>query len=132
MAKYLDLAGLQTFWNKIVNYVSAAVAAVAASLAQVNTNLTDFIAEKNEPNGFAGLDGSGKIPASLLPSYVDDVEEYANAEALPEEGEQGKIYITLDNNVIYRWGGSTYVAIGGGGEAPDLTAITDAEIEAIE
>jgi hypothetical protein len=53
----------------------------------------------------------GKVPASELPSFVDDVIEVANFASLPTSGEIGKIYITLDNNKIYRWGGSTYVEI---------------------
>lgn len=67
--------------------------------------------EKGQPNGYAGLDGSGKVPASQLPSYVDDVLEYANLAAFPVTGEIGKIYIALDTNLIYRWTGSTYVEI---------------------
>jgi len=53
----------------------------------------------------------GKVPASELPSYVDDVIEVANYAALPTTGETGKIYVTLDNNKIYRWSGSIYIEI---------------------
>ena len=53
----------------------------------------------------------GKVPASQLPSYVDDVIEVANLTSLPAEGETSKIYITLDNNYTYRWSGSTYINI---------------------
>jgi predicted heme/steroid binding protein len=62
-------------------------------------------------NGVATLGGDGKVPSSQLPSYVDDVVEVANYAALPVTGETGKIYITLDNNKVYRWTGSTYVEI---------------------
>jgi hypothetical protein len=68
-------------------------------------------ANKAQANGYASLDGSGKVPASQLPSYVDDVLEYANAAARPVTGETGKLYLTLDNNKVYRWSGSTYVEI---------------------
>ena len=68
-------------------------------------------ANKAVANGYASLDGSGKVPASQLPSYVDDVLEYANAAARPATGETGKLYLTLDNNKVYRWSGSTYVEI---------------------
>ena len=68
-------------------------------------------ANKGVNNGYAGLDGSGKVPSTQLPSYVDDVLEYANVAALPATGETGKIYITLDTNKIYRWSGSVYVEI---------------------
>ena len=53
----------------------------------------------------------GKVPASELPSYVDDIIEVANYAALPATGETGKIYVTLDNNKIYRWSGSVYIEI---------------------
>jgi hypothetical protein len=62
-------------------------------------------------NGVAELDGTGKVPSSQLPSYVDDVEEYANLAAFPVTGESGKIYIALDTNLTYRWGGTAYVEI---------------------
>ena len=67
--------------------------------------------EKGNANGYASLDGSGKVPSTQLPSYVDDVIEVANYASLPVTGETGKIYITLDNNKIYRWSGSVYVEI---------------------
>jgi Chaperone of endosialidase/Lower baseplate protein N-terminal domain len=53
----------------------------------------------------------GKVPASELPSYVDDIIEVANYAALPTTGETGKIYVTLNNNKIYRWSGSIYIEI---------------------
>ena len=55
-------------------------------------------------------DGS-KINSNYLPSYVDDVLEYANLASFPVTGEVGKIYIALDVNLTYRWGGSAYVEI---------------------
>ena len=57
------------------------------------------------------MGSDGKIPASQLPSYVDDVIEAANKAALPKTGESGKIYVTLDNNKTYRWSGTAYVEI---------------------
>jgi hypothetical protein len=62
-------------------------------------------------NNRAVLDGGGKVSASQLPSYVDDVLEYANFAALPGTGDTGKIYTTLDTNKTYRWSGSAYVEI---------------------
>lgn len=56
----------------------------------------------------------GKVPASQLPSFVDDVLEFANFAAFPATGESGKIYIALDTNKTYRWSGSTYVYITSG------------------
>lgn len=62
-------------------------------------------------NGIAELDSNGFVPSAQLPSYVDDVVEAANFAALPGTGETGKIYVTLDNNLTFRWSGSAYVEI---------------------
>jgi hypothetical protein len=70
--------------------------------------------EKGANNGVATLGADGKVPSSQLPAYVDDVLEFANLEAFPAEGEGGKIYVALDSNKTYRWGGSTYVEIATG------------------
>lgn len=62
----------------------------------------------------------GKVPASELPSYVDDVIEgyYYNgafyedsAHTTPLTGETGKIYVDLSSNISYRWSGSAYVSL---------------------
>lgn len=66
---------------------------------------------KGAANGLAELDGTGKVPSSQLPSFVDDVVDYANLAAFPVTGESGKIYIALDTNLTYRWSGSVYVEI---------------------
>lgn len=67
--------------------------------------------QKGQPNGYASLDGGGKVPSTQLPSYVDDVLEYANLAGFPGTGETGKIYVALDNNKIYRWSGTAYIEI---------------------
>jgi hypothetical protein len=66
------------------------------------------------PNGVASLNSSGQIPTSQLPSYVDDVLEYASLVAFPTTGETGKIYVALDTNETYRWGGTSYIKIANG------------------
>ena len=67
--------------------------------------------EMGVAEGVATLDSAGKVPAAQLPSYVDDVLEYASVSDFPVTGETGKIYIALDTNKTYRWGGSSYVEI---------------------
>ena len=62
-------------------------------------------------HNFAKLDSDGRVPASQLPSYVDDVEEYSGLSSFPKEGEAGKIYVAMDSNLTYRWSGTTYVEI---------------------
>lgn len=64
----------------------------------------------------------GLIPASQLPSYVDDVlegtiSEDASSFTLTGESsactpETGKIYVDTSKNITYRWSGSLYVPIG--------------------
>lgn len=68
--------------------------------------------QKGTADGVASLDSSGKVPASQLPGFVDDVREFDNREAFPGTGEDGVIYIANDTNQTYRWGGSDYVPIG--------------------
>lgn len=79
-------------------------------------------ANKGVANGYAGLDAGGRVPAAQLPSYVDDVQEYANLAAFPNPGAAGIIYLALDTNIIYRWSGSTYIEIASGDVAwADIT-----------
>lgn len=59
----------------------------------------------------ATLDDNGKIPANQLPSYVDDVEEYADLAHFPLTGEEDKIYVAMDTGFTYRWSGSQYVRL---------------------
>ncbi|RKR83181.1 hypothetical protein BDD43_3383 [Mucilaginibacter gracilis] len=87
--------------------VYTALASKQASLGFTAENT----ANKNAANGYAGLDGTGKVPSAQLPSYVDDVLEYANYAALPGTGETGKIYVTIDTNFEYRWSGSAYIRL---------------------
>jgi len=73
-------------------------------------------------NGVAELGSDGKVLSSQLPSYVDDVLEYASLSVFPTTGESGKIYVALNTNLAYRWGGSAYVEISPGvalGEASE-------------
>ena len=80
------------------------------------------LAEKGQPGGLAELDESGRVPSSQLPSYVDDVINVATYSQLPNPGESGKIYITEDTNLTYRWSGTGYAEI-----SPSLALGTTAE-----
>ena len=89
-----------------------------------------------QANGVASLDASGIIPSSQLPSFVDDViEGYYYNDAFYSDashttaitGEAGKIYVDINTNLSYRFGGSVYVQI----TSSDMTAITNAEIDTI-
>lgn len=82
-----------------------------SSATQTALDAKESTANKGVAGGYASLDGSGKVPSAQLPSYVDDVLEYANLAALPVTGTTGVMYVTLDTNKTYRWSGSAYVEI---------------------
>ena len=67
--------------------------------------------EMGKPLGVATLDDKGKVPANQLPSFVDDVLEFEDKSSFPDIGESGKIYVSLDSNLTYRWSGSAYIEI---------------------
>lgn len=73
--------------------------------------LDTFKNTKGQSQGIAPLDENGKVASSYLPSYVDDVLEYNTRTKFPTTGESGKIYIALDTNKTYRWGGTTYTEL---------------------
>jgi hypothetical protein len=80
-------------------------------LNNVTNDLQVKASEKGVANGVAQLDSAGKVPASQLPSFVDDVLEFASLANFPQTGEDSKIYIALESNLTYRWSGSIYVEI---------------------
>ena len=81
---------------------------------EVQDELNTFKNEKGKNGGLAPLDTNGLIPSEHLPSYVDDVIEVSTAGGFSEiQGESGKIYITVDTGLIYRWveSSNTFVEI---------------------
>lgn len=96
--------GLST--NDYTDADKAIVGGVTSALAgKVDTSSV------GSANGVAELDVNGRVPSSQLPSYVDDVLEYADLAHFPATGETGKIYIAEDTNKTYRWSGSEFVEI---------------------
>lgn len=91
----------------LINYLLSRVSGNTGS----NVNID---AQKGTAGGIASLDANGKVPTSQLPSYVDDVIEYASVNNFPVVGVSGVIYIAADTNIVYRWGGSAYIPIGAG------------------
>lgn len=77
----------------------------------ITNSLNAFISTKGQPGGLAELDSTGKVPAAQLPSYVDDVLEYSTKAQFPQIGETGKIYVSKDTNLTYRWTGTQYLEI---------------------
>lgn len=74
-------------------------------------NLMVPLSQKGAAGGVASLDSGGKVPASQLPSFVDDVLEFPSLANFPGTGEAGKLYVAVDTDQVYRWSGSTYVQI---------------------
>ncbi len=85
-------------------------------------------AKRGAANGIASLDGDGKVPASQLPSYVDDVLEgyyvdethfakkYIEDALVYYTPEKGKIYVDISESTdysgkTYRWSGTKYSVI---------------------
>lgn len=102
---------------------------IYATKQEVSAGKLDYTAEnaanKGKANGYASLGGDGKVPASQLPSYVDDVLEFASKTNFPSSGDKGKIYVDLSTENIFRWSGSAYVEI-----SPSL--ITQADIKKLQ
>lgn len=131
----------------IVDYVKTHRAAINTSLKTVTGRLDTIetwkntIGTKGAANGVAGLDSTGKVPSSQLPSYVDDVIDvvsfvtsnptsgmtignvYYNSATkklftatsatagVTSDPEAGKIYVSIANNKTYRWSGSIMAEI---------------------
>jgi hypothetical protein len=97
-----------------INYLSGVTSSVQTQLngKQASLGFTpENTANKGAANGYCPLDATSKISATYLPSYVDDVLEYANLAAFPGTGETGKMYLDLATNKVYRWSGTVYVEI---------------------
>jgi hypothetical protein len=109
--KYIDkLNGIEA-GAQVNTVTSVAGKTGAVTLAVGDVTNAESTANKGQANGYASLDGAGKVPSTQLPSYVDDVLEYANLAGFPATGASGIIYVAQDTNKTYRWSGSTYVEI---------------------
>ena len=116
MAKIADVSAKKADASDLASHVSDVYAHVTdserstwnnkadASKVYAKTDADNLLAQKADLVG-------GVVPASQLPSFVDDVLEYASSASFPTTGEAGKIYVALDTNLTYRWGGSKYVEI---------------------
>ena len=108
--KFFGSAGegtnLQAIWDAIGTKKSGSdvqATTLWGGIDEVQDKLNTFKDQKGQPSGLATLDTNGLIPSTQLPSYVDDVKEFSALSAFPEKGESGKIYVTADTNLIYRW-----------------------------
>lgn len=134
-----ELTGVQTLNNpssgsQVAN-VQQAINDLIDEVNQVNQDLVDGLAlyvpltQRGAADGVATLDSSGKVPAAQLPSYVDDVLEYADFASLPVSGSTGVIYVTTSDNKSYRWSGSTYVQISSAGGSGGTNFLSNPDAE---
>ena len=123
---------LSAIWNMIgTKGDSSAVDATTlwGGINEVQNELNTFKDEKGKNGGLAPLDETGLIPSEHLPSYVDDVIEVSNAGEFSEiQGESGKIYITVDTGLIYRWVKSSNTF----GEIPKTSAESITRLDKIQ
>ena len=96
-------AAAKTLPNQNAQAIDAALHALDAGTLKTS--------QKGANGGLAELDANGKVPSSQLPSYVDDVLDYADLASFPATGETSKIYVDTSTNKTYRWSGSAYVEI---------------------
>lgn len=113
-AKALYGPKLSTGWGSPTSLVGATGATGPQGPAGPPTTDASLLASGTLPDArlsssVVTVDGSGKVPSSLLPSYVDDVVETASTPT--GTGETGKIYVALDTGKCYRWSGSVYVEV---------------------
>lgn len=131
----------------IVAYIKNNNTGLSTQISNTNSRVTNLeswkntIGTKGAANGVAGLDSTGKVPSSQLPSYVDDVIDvvsfitsnptsgmtignvYYNSATkklftatsatagVTSDPEAGKIYVSIANNKTYRWSGSIMTEI---------------------
>jgi hypothetical protein len=108
--KYPTIDAVRTHTTNTNNPHS--VTKTQVGLENVTNDAQIPLALKGSPLGVAELDAQGFVLNSQLPSYVDDVLEFANLASFPVTGESGKIYIAIDTNITYRWSGTVYAPIG--------------------
>ena len=99
-------ANLKAIWDMIGSKKSGSnvqATTLWGGIDEVQDELNTFMDQKGKPSGLATLDENGVVPSTQLPSYVDDVVEVPTEASLPHPGESGKIYVTADTNLIYRW-----------------------------
>ena len=112
----------------------------AGTYTKVSVNDKGIITSASTPTTLAGLGVTngvitsdigvnvaplvgGKVPSVNLPSYVDDVLEFATLADFPTQGEAGKIYIAIDTNLSYRWATSVYVQISSAAGVVSVAAL---------
>ena len=102
-----NITGMGT--GKTLSGLSQSNGVISATFQDISITSSQ-ISDKGTAGCVATLDDSGHIPASQLPSYVDDVIE-GTLSTFPSPGETGKIYVDTSTNTSYRWSGSQYTKV---------------------
>ena len=77
------------------------------------------VASKNDLLTKADL-VNGKVPASQLPSFIDEIQEFPSIASFPITGQSDILYLALDTNKLYRWSGTAYVDLSALAGMPDF------------
>ena len=85
-------------------------------LLKENIDLKEDAYNKDKPNGYAGLDSSGKLPIEKIYGATATVVDVATYESLPATGANGVVYYVLNTGAQYKWSGSAYIDITDGGD----------------
>jgi hypothetical protein len=101
-----------TSWNGITDKPATFTPSSHSHAISDVTGLQTALDGKQASGTYATLVG-GTVPSTQLPSYVDDVLEFAAVANFPATGESGKIYVATGTGKVYRWSGSAYVEIIG-------------------
>lgn len=70
--------------------------------------IDDLNTTKGKANGLATLDSAGKVPEAQVPPCILEFDTKA---AFPATGKVNKIYVSKNDNKMWRWNGTAYVEI---------------------
>jgi len=82
---------------------------IAAKLKEIllgiKSDIEDRIpySEKGEAGGVAELDNNGTVPIDQINDVFNEVLQFQTRASFPSTGEEGKLYIALDTQKLYRW-----------------------------
>ena len=94
--------------------MAAQISSHSSQLSQLSQNKVDKVAGKGLSTNDYTTDEKTKL-GGVEAGAKDNVVEAAGASGFPQAGAAGKIYVAKDENKTYRWNGSQYVQVGGGG-----------------
>jgi hypothetical protein len=130
--QFLDRNGVSHFYLLIKNKLTAYFKTLFVSKKDgYDLSQNDFTNElKTKLENM--VDGGGGVSEDEIVNGYYNAEDYLFYEdaefSIPITGESDKLYVDVDNNVIYRFSGSIFVQIT---SYTELTALTNTEIDEI-